>query len=153
PGHVGQYMARHPGSVPTKKQHLAAIRRLFDRLVVRHVVVLNPAASVRVERYQAVEGKTPEITVESARQLLASIDQGHIVGLRDRAVIGVLTYTAARVGAIAHLRRGDFEHDGSQWCLRFAEKGGKSRAIPVRHDLERFLRAYLTVAGLDGEPK
>src|SRR5690349_20207028 len=47
PGHVGQYMARYPGSIPTKKQHLAAIRRLFDRLVVRHVVILNPAASVR----------------------------------------------------------------------------------------------------------
>ena len=65
------------------------------------VVVLNPAASVRAERYQAVEGKTPEVTVESARRLLASIDDTHVVGLRDRAVVGVLIYTAARVGAVA----------------------------------------------------
>ena len=39
------------------------------------------------------------------------------------------------------------QHDGSQWCLRFTEKGGKSREIPVRHDLERFLLDYLAAAG------
>src|SRR4051794_28984086 len=146
-------MARHPGSVPTKKQHLAAIRRLFDRLVVRHVVMLNPAASVRAERYQAVEGKTPEVTVESARRLLASIDTRDVVGLRDQAVVGTLIYTAARVGAVAGLTRGDLEHDGSQWCLRFAEKGGKSRLTPVRHALERFLLASLPAARLGDCPK
>jgi integrase/recombinase XerD len=153
PGHVGRYIGIHPGSIPTKKQHLAAIRRLFDRLVVRHVVVLNPASSVRAERYRAVEGKTPEVTVESARQLLASIGVGNAVGLRDRAVVGVLIYTAARVGAVAKLTVGDLQHDGSQWCLRFAEKGGKAREVPVRHDLERFLLSYVVVAGLEGEAK
>jgi site-specific recombinase XerD len=76
-----------------------------------------------------------------------------VVGLRDRAVIGVLIYTAARVGAVARLKRGDLQHDGSQWCLRFAEKGGKSREIPVRHDLERFLLEYLEVARIQDEPK
>ncbi len=148
PGLVGEYLAQHPGSVPTKKQHLAAIRRFFDRLVVRHAVVLNPAHSVRAERYQVVEGKTPEITVPQARALLASIDTATVVGLRDRAVTGVLIYTAARVGAIARLALRDLRHDGSQWSLRFDEKGGKVREIPVRHDLERFLFAYTQAAGM-----
>jgi site-specific recombinase XerD len=147
PGRVGDYFARHPGSVPTKKLHLAAVRRLFDRLVVRHAVLLNPALSVRAERYQVVEGKTPEITVPQARTLLASIDTGHVVGLRDRAVVAVLVYTAVRVGAVARLALRDLRHDGTQWSLRFAEKGGKSREIPVRHDLERILFDYLTAAG------
>ncbi len=153
PGLVGQYLAKHPGSIPTKKQHLAAIRRMFDRLVTRHVVILNPAASVRAERYQVIEGKTPEITVERARKLLASIDTGHLIGLRDRAIIGVLIYTAARVGAVAKLSRGDLTSDGSQWCLRFAEKGGKSREIPVRHDLEQFLSTYLDSADIRNCPE
>jgi site-specific recombinase XerD len=147
PAHVGRYFGEHPGSIPTKKQHLAAVRRLFDRLVVRHAVLLNPALSVRAERYRAVEGKTPEITVSQARRLLASVDTSHVVGLRDRAVIGVLVYTAARVGAVAKLDRRDLRHDGTQWSLRLAEKGGKARDIPVRHDLEGFLLAYLGAAG------
>jgi site-specific recombinase XerD len=151
PGHVGQYFAQHSGSIPTKKQHLAALRRLFDRLVVRHVVVLNPAASARAERYQDVEGKTPEITIGQAQQLRKSIDTGHVVGLRDLSVISTLIYTAARVGAVARLRLSDLQHDGSQWTLRFAEKGGKSREIPVRHDLELILFAYLRAAGLSPE--
>ncbi len=149
PGLVGEYFGRHPGSVPTKKQHLAAIRRFFDRLVVRHAVILNPALSVRAERYQVVEGKTPEISIPQARALLASIDTTTTVGLRDRAAIGVLVYTAARVGAVARLSLRDLRHDGSQWALRFAEKGGKSREIPVRHDLETFIFAYLDAASLD----
>jgi integrase/recombinase XerD len=153
PGAVGSYFNAHPGAAPTKKQHLAAIRQLFDRLVTRHVIVLNPAASVRTERYAVIEGKTPEITIDQARALLASLDTTSVVGLRDRAVISLLIYTAARVGAVAKLRLGDFQNDGSQYVLRFSEKGGKSREIPVRHDLERFLIDYRTTASLDGEPK
>jgi integrase/recombinase XerD len=152
PGLVGTYFDRHTGSIPTRKQHLAALRKFFDRLVVRHVLVLNPAASVRAERYRAVEGKTPEFPVEAARRLLASLRTDTLVGLRDRAVIGTLIYTAVRVGAVARLRVRDFTHDGSQWVLRFTEKGGKSREIPVRHDLERFLHEYLDAAGLRQGP-
>lgn len=152
PGAVGDYFDRHPGGIPTKKQHLAAIRGLFDALVRRHVVVLNPAASIRLERYQVIEGKTPEITAEQARTLLVSIDASNVVGLRDRAAIAVLIYTAARVGAVAKLRLKDFAHDGSQWTLRFAEKGGKSREIPVRQDLERFIMEYLDTAAIREEP-
>lgn len=116
---------------------------------MRHAVILNPAATVRTERHQVIEGKTPEIGVESARRLLASLDTSHVVGLRDRAILAVLIYTAARVGAVAELRRGDFYHSADQACLRFTEKGGKSREIPVRHDLQQFIVEYLAAAGLD----
>jgi site-specific recombinase XerD len=154
PGDVGRYLDEMQASAPTKKQHLAAVRRFFDRLVTRHVVALNPAASVRGERYQVVEGKTPEIMPHQARQLLDSIDTTTVVGLRDRALVGVLIYTAARVGAVAKLRIRDLQHDGSQWLLRFeSEKGGKSREIPVRHDLEGYLLAYLDAADLRAAPK
>lgn len=148
PGDVGTYFIDHPGSIPTKKQHLAAIRGLFDILVKRHAVVLNPSSSVRLERYQVMEGKTPEITVKQARQLLGSIKVDHLVGLRDRAVIAVLIYTATRVGAVAKLRLRDLEYDGGQWALRFREKGGKAREIPMRHDLEQYLLEYRDAVGL-----
>ena len=153
PGMVGQYLVGLGGSPAKRNQHLAALRGFFDRLVNRHVCILNPAASVKGVKDQVIEGKTPEITIEQARTLLASVDTGHVVGLRDRAILATLAYTACRAGAVAKLRLGDFQHDGQQYVLRFQEKGGKSREIPVRHDLEGFILAYVEAAGIAGEAK
>ncbi len=149
PRDVGLYLDSLDYAPATKKLHLAGLRHFFDTLVTRHVVVLNPAASVRGERLQVIEGKTPEIGVHAARRLLHSIKVSDKVGLRDRAITGILIYTAARVGAVARLKRGDFFSVGDQYCLRFAEKGGKSREIPVRHDLQQFLIDYLQASSLD----
>jgi integrase/recombinase XerD len=129
------------------------LRHFFDCLVTRHAILLNPALSVRGERYEVIEGKTPEITVQHARKLLASIDTSQVVGLRDRAILAILIYTASRAGATAALRRGSFYHAGDQWMLHFEEKGGKSREIPVRHDLEQMIFEYIDAAGIRDAPK
>ena len=152
PGDVGEYLQGLELATPTKKLHLAALRRFFDRLVNRHVCVINPAATVKAERYSVVEGKTPEIAVAQARSLLKSIDTSNLIGLRDRAVLAVLIYTAARVGAVAKLTVKNLVHDGSQYSLRFSEKGGKSREIPVRHDLEQILLGYIKASGITEGP-
>jgi integrase/recombinase XerD len=152
PGDVGEYLEGLELATPTKKLHLAGLRRFFDRLVNRHVTVINPAATVKAERYTVVEGKTPEISADQARTLLKSIDASNPAGLRDRAVLAVLIYTAARVGAVAKLTVKNLVHDGSQYTLRFSEKGGKSREIPVRHDLEQLLLAYVQAAGITEGP-
>jgi site-specific recombinase XerD len=148
PGHVGDYLAGLQLATPTKKLRLAALRKFFDVLVVRHVVVLNPAASVRAERYSTVEVKTPEIGAKQARDLLKSIGASDLVGLRDRAILAVLIYTAARVGAVAKLTMKSLQNDGTQHSLRFSEKGGKAREIPVRHDLQEMLLGYIEAAGI-----
>ena len=167
PGMVGQYLVGLGGSAAKRNLHLSALRGFFDRLVNRHVVILNPAASAKGVRDQVIEGKTPEFTIEQARTLLASIKTGIkvkenrgeevekplVVGLRDKAILATLAYTACRGGAVAKLRLGDFQHDGTQFVLRFLEKGGVSRGIPVRHDLEGYIRAYLDAAGIAGEAK
>jgi len=153
PGMVGQYFDELRISTPSKKLYLSAIRSFFDVLVQRHVIVLNPALSVRTERFSATEGRTPEISVAQSRQLLNAIPLGTVVDLRDRALIATLIYTAARAGAVAKLRLKDFEFDGTQFALRFAEKGGKARLIPVRADLQRFLQEYLVASGLESGEK
>ena len=153
PGMVGQYLVALGGSTAKRNLHLSALRGFFDRLVNRHVVVLNPAASVKGVKETVVEGKTPEITVDQARTLLKSVDTGTVIGLRDGAILATLAYTACRAGAVAKLRLRDFQFDGVQFVMRFQEKGGKSREIPVRHDLEGFIRAYLEAAGISGEGK
>ncbi len=80
PGMLGQYLVGLGGSAAKRNLHLSALRGFFDRLVNRHVVILNPAASVRGIKETVMEGKTPEITVEQARALLASIDTGDARG-------------------------------------------------------------------------
>ena len=68
-------------------------------------------------------------------------------------MIAVLIYTAVREGAITSLRLRDLVHDGVQFSFHFAEKGGKARSIPVRHDLQEMVQEYLLVAGLESAPK
>jgi site-specific recombinase XerD len=148
PGLVGTYYDELAASIPTKKQHLSALRCFFDRLVLRHAVLLNPAASVRGERYRLTEGKTPEITVDQERALLVSIRVDDLAGLRDRAIVAILIYTGARIGAVAGLKVASYTHDGSQSALTFLEKGGKARDIPTRADLDRYLTAYMEAADL-----
>jgi integrase/recombinase XerD len=73
---------------------VSALRGFFDRMVNRHVCILNPAALVKGVKDQAIESKTLEIGIERARTLLASIPCGAVVGLRDRAILATLAYTA-----------------------------------------------------------
>jgi integrase/recombinase XerD len=117
-------------------------------LVQRHVCFLNPAGSVRGERYSVIEGSTPEITASQARQLLDSIDGLWPIDLRDRCIIGVLIFTAARAGAVAGLLHRDLLRDSAAWSIRFSEKGGKRREILVRFDLQSDLQRYIHAAFL-----
>jgi integrase/recombinase XerD len=148
PGLAGDYVGQLEGSAPTKNQALAALRHFFDALVQRHAVALNSFSSVRGVKYSVTEGKTAELGIEQARTLFRSINTGHVVGLRDRAVLGVLAYTGARVGAVAKLRLSDYRNLGEHRVLRFKEKGGKDREIPVRHDLAVWLNEYIEAAGV-----
>jgi site-specific recombinase XerD len=105
PHHVAGYIERmtKTHASPTVKQHLAAIRMLFDWLVVGQVVPTNPASSVRGPKYVVKQGKTPVLMGEEARRLLDSIKTETVVGLRDRAFIALLVYTFARVSAAVHM--------------------------------------------------
>jgi|GEM_PF-1376531 site-specific recombinase XerC len=90
---VAAYIGHHPLAAPTVKQHLAAIRMLFDYLVTGQVVPMNPAASVRGPKYVIKKGKTPVLCAADARMLLDPIKLTSIVGLRDRALIGMMVYS------------------------------------------------------------
>ena len=136
---------------PTIKQHLAAIRRLFDWLVVGQVVPWNPTAAVRGPTHVVKRGKTPVLQPGEVRLLLDSIDTSAIGGLRDRALIGVMIYSFARVSAVVNMDVDDYYQQGKRWWLRLREKGGKHHALPVHHKAEAYLDAYLADAGIEGE--
>lgn len=123
-------------SPPTVKQHLAAIRMLFDWFVLGQVVPFNPASSVRGPRHIVKRGKTPVLTADQARKLLDSIDTTTIVGLRDRALMGVMVYSFARIGAVVAMTVEDYFQSGKRWWVRLHEKGGKRHEVPCHHNAE-----------------
>ena len=136
---------------PTIKQHLAAIRRLFDWLVTGQVMPTNPATSVRGPTHVVRTGKTPVLQPAEARLLLDTIDTSTLPGLRDRALLGVMVYSFARVSAVVGMRVEDYYQQGKRWWLRLQEKGGKHHAVPVHHKAEAYLDAYLAAAGIAAE--
>jgi site-specific recombinase XerD len=126
---------------------------LFDWLVVGQVVLSNPASSVRGPRHSVRKGKTPVLAADQARAMLDAIDVTAPVGLRDQAMIGLMVYTFARVGAAIGMRLEDVYVQGRRTWVRLHEKGGKQHEMPCHHNLDEYLHAYIEGAGLADEKK
>ena len=137
----------------TVKQHLAAIRRLFDWLVVGQVIPVNPASSVRGPKHVVKTGKTPVLTAAETRELLDTIDTDTLVGLRDRALIGLMVYSFARVSAAVSMKVADVYHQGKRTFFRLHEKGGKYHVVPAHHVAQGYVDDYLDAAGIAGDKK
>ena len=155
PLHVAAYIEQlgRERSAPTVKQRLAAIRHLFDWLVTGQVVAVNPAASVRGPSHSVKRGKTPVLDPAEARTLLDCIDVSKPVGLRDRALIGLMVYSFARVGAALSMKVEDVYVQNRRLWVRLHEKGGKRHEMPCHHNLEIYLHAYIEGCGLADDPR
>lgn len=155
PVHVATYVEglQHRLSAPSVKQRLAALRVLFDWLVVGQVMPTNPASVVRGPKHSVKKGKTPVLAADEARVLLDSIDITSVVGLRDRALIAMMVYTFARVGAVVKMRVEDVYVQGRRTWGRLHEKGGKQHEMPCHHNLDDYLHAYIDRARASAGPK
>lgn len=145
---IAAYIKQHPGSIPTVKQHLAAINVFLDWMVTGQIISSNPATSVKSPRYSIKKGKTPVLEREDARLLLESIDTNNMVGLRDRALIAIMVYSFARVSALMSMDVKDYYRNGKRFWLRLHEKGGKFHEVPVHHIAEEYLDKYIEAAGI-----
>ena len=114
---------------------------------------MNPAREVKTERFSRTEGKTPAFVEGEVQKLLGAIDTSTHTGLRDGALLGTLAYTFARIGAVVNLKVEDYYPSGKRFLLRFKEKGGKEKELPVHHKLEELLDQYLKATGLEKEPE
>ena len=178
PVHVAAYIEAltKARSAPTVKQHLAAIRMCFDWLTSGGVMDFNPASSVRGPKHVVKQGKTPVLTADQAKQLLASIipekknaatqseeaagekeqeqqPKPSIAQLRDRALIAVMVFSFARVSAALAMRVEDYYTEGRRSWFRLHEKGGKRHKVPAHHNAEKYVDAYLDTAGIAGQKK
>src|SRR5271170_363427 len=131
PVHVAAWIeaATHELAAPSVKQRLAAIRHLFDWLVTGQVVPVNPAGSVRGPRHVVTSGQTPVLDPVAARALLDSINVSTHAGLRDRALIGLMVYSFARIGAALVMTIEDVDTQNRRLWVRLREKDGKRHAM------------------------
>ncbi|MDP3615888.1 MAG: tyrosine-type recombinase/integrase, partial [Rubrivivax sp.] len=161
PLHVAAYIEDCKGrfSAPTVKQRLAALRSCFDWMTSTGVMASNPAHSVRGPAHKQEKGKTPILTPEEAGRLLEGIrvqqDDGSpdILGLRDRALIAMMTYSFARVSAAVGMNVEDVVQTAGRSWIRLKEKGGHVHEMPAHHKLLDYLDAYLDAAGHRSDPK
>jgi integrase/recombinase XerD len=130
------------------KQHLAAIRMLFDYMVTGGLLRVNPAGSVKGPRVVIHKGKTPILSAAETRRLLDSIDVTTLPGLRDRALIALMVHTFARVGAALKMKVEDVRQSNRRFWVRLHEKGGRYHEMPLHHNAEKYLIEYLDAAGL-----
>jgi integrase len=123
---------------------------------------LIPAHAFRGPRYTVKKGKTPVLTVEEAHALLESIPitkkpandnkaatQPDLLGLRDRALIAMMVYSFARIGAVIQMKVGDYFVQGRRRWVRLHEKGGKEHDVPCHHRLDQFLHDYIEAADIE----
>ncbi len=138
-------------AAPSVKQHLAAIRTLLDYLVSGGILPFNPSASVKGPRHVVVKGKTPVLQTQDARLLLDSISLDHIAGFRDRALIALMLFTFARVGAAVSVNVDDVYQNGRRYWVRLKEKGGRLHEMPLNHQAEEAILAYMDAGHLYGK--
>ena len=153
--HVAAYVEQlqKARSAPTAKLRLAALRHLFDWMVIGQIMPINPASAVRGPRHIVRRGKTPVLDPAEARQLIDAINTTTVIGLRDRALIGLMVYSFARIGAAIGMRVEYVYPQNRRLWLRLHEKGDKQHTMPCHHNLETYLHEYLDGAGLANEPK
>jgi len=140
-------------AAPSVKQRLAALRHLFDWLVNGQVVPINPAHTVRGPRHVVTSGQTPVLDPAEARALLDSIDVSTHAGLRDRALIGLMVYSFARIGAALGMAVEDVYTQNRRLWVRLREKGGKRHAMPCHHNLEEYLTPISTTPACAAIPR
>ena len=116
-------------------------------------MLFSPAGSVRGHKYVVTRGKTPVLSGDEMRQLLDSIDTSDLIGLRDRALLGLMGYTVARVSAVVTLRVEDYFQQGRRSWLRLHEKGGRRHELPCHHSLDEYLDAWIAAAGIGDDKK
>jgi len=139
-------------SASSVKQHRAALSKCFDFLVVRQIATENPVSNVAGPKIKVTKGKTPTLTDEEFLDLIESIPNDTLIGLRDRAFLTLLAYTWPRVSAALGTTVHDYFPKGKRWYIRLSEKGGKENAVLVHHKAQDALDEYLKQANLTDSP-
>ncbi len=133
----------------TIRRKLTTLRSLFSYLQVYGYSGANPAHGKFVAAPAASrDGKTVGLSPHDCRRLLEAPLETTPAGVRDRAILAVLAYSACRVGELVRLRVADFRISGEHRVLNIRGKGGKERVVPLHVEAVERLAAWITVAAI-----
>ena len=124
PTHVAQWrdLLLKTHSPTTVKQHMSAVKRLFDWLQLRDIINSNPVQPVRPPRLTRRKARSPALKPAEVVRLFDAIDDETVTDLRDRAALAIMTFNLARVSAVAHLRVDDVDLEDTEPTIRLLEK-------------------------------
>jgi len=152
PGDISNYLISCTLQLSSKKQIVSALRHFFDFQVNRHAMLINPASSIRLERMVYRSGKTKALKPEVSKRIISSIEINNVRDLRDRCILGILTFTACRINALRKIELNDYILDGYQAFLKLYEKNGAVRMIPVRAELRKWIDEYIKFSCIESGP-
>lgn len=128
---------------------LACLRGYFDALVRGGAVPANPAASVENYRLNVKIGHAKPLGREHMSKLLDSIETETLQGLQDRAVIALMAFSCARVGAVTKMTLESVYEEGGRLHVCLNEKRDAIHYVPCNPELEGYLRAFMSRTGGD----
>ncbi len=133
---------------------LTVLRSLFSYLQTYGYSGANPAHSAFVQAPAVPrDGKTVGLSPEDCRRLLDAPPTSTPAGIRDRALLGTLAYSACRVGELVRLRVRDYRESSGHRVLELFGKGGKERRVPLHPEAFERLEAWLDIANLREQPE
>ena len=128
---------------------MTVLRSLFSYLQTYGYAGANPAHSDFVEAPSVPrDGKTVGLSPEDCRRLIDAPDLRTPAGIRDRAILGTLAYSACRVGELVTLKVRDYKTSGVHKILEVYGKGGKERRVPLHPEAIERIEAWLDTAGI-----
>ncbi len=138
----------------TIRRKMTALRALFSYLQIYGYVGANPAHGKFVKAPAVPrDGKTVGLSPTDCRRLLDAPDPATPAGIRDRAMLSALAYSACRVGELVLLSVGDLMTSGEHRVLSIYGKGGKERFVPLHLEAVERLNLWVEVSGIDEDRK
>jgi integrase/recombinase XerD len=131
----------NPLSVAGQRCKLVPLRGYFKWLTRVGEIPANPAADLELPRRMKRLPRTV-LTAGEVERVMACVDLGTPLGLRDRAMLELLYATGIRRGELAHLDLGDIDVDRAVVFVREG-KGGKDRLLPLGERALYWLMEYL----------
>jgi len=148
----------------TIRRKMTALRSLFSYLKTYGYTGANPAHSDFVAAPAvARDGKTVGLSPHDCRRLLDAPQVEDLTikdpakriipgGIRDRAPLAELGYSACRAGELVKLKVRDFRTNGEHRVLNITGTGNKERTTPLHLEAVERLTAWLAIPGIAADP-
>lgn len=138
------YLYKHYAKTTVGRMFVVA-RRLLEVAVDKGLIDSNPATKIKIKGTSNDSSPHTALSKREARKLLAAVDTSTAKGKRDFAILMVLVYAGLRRAELAATKLGDIVNKQEHNVLTVKHgKGDKRRDVPLRADVFRSIKAYLT---------